>query len=110
MNFPPLPPPEQLIRMTYDNQVDVNWLWENRKAKKLQDAVIQHFFSPNIPPMVRARLKKKYKLELLKVRRLAGNIRNLRRRRMRRRMTLAEVLDDDVNVSGILSIINTYIL
>ena len=108
MNFPP---PRPMLPTTYDNQVDVNRLWEHRDNKKFQDTVIQHFYSPNIPPLVITRLKKKYKEELIKSRRQVGKIRNLRKNlRSRRRMTLVEVLDDPVNVSDILSIINTYVI
>jgi hypothetical protein len=111
MNSSPFPQPRPMIPVAYDKQVDVDRLWEYRENKKLQHLVIQHFYSPNIHPLVIKRLKKKYKEELLKSRRQVRKIRNLRRNlRSRRRMTLVEVLDDPVNVSDILSIINTYVV
>lgn len=74
-----LPPPRMLVRQTYDGQDDVNWLWENRNYKKLTPLINSYFYSPTIPPLVSKGLKKMYKKELLKIRRLVVNIKQRRR-------------------------------
>lgn len=109
MNLQPMP----LIRQTYDGTDDVNWLWEHRYSRRLIPHIVNYFFSPTIPPIISQELKKKYKNELLIIRRFLVTVCKLRERRRklreRRRINTADALKDNIYVSNLIDLINKYL-
>jgi len=97
--------PTPLVRQKFGHD-DINWLWENRRSRRLRQIIINYFYSPTIPAIVSRTLRKRYKVEMLKMRRSIVKIRNLRRER--RNLLTAEALYDSVYVSSVVDIIYDY--
>lgn len=64
----------------WDQDIDLNWLWTNRRSNKLHDIYTREFFSHNLPLDFKQRCSCNTMCKIINIRRYIKKIKNINKK------------------------------